>query len=257
MCKTEKRDREKAVMTMKFVQRLKSKTKDNEGQRTPIIAFLGDSVTQGCFEVFKKRDGHINTVFDKNNAYHEHLAKIFAAVYPTVPVNMINAGISGGSAAHGLERLERDVLRHQPDLVVVSFGLNDATVGGRDKADEYGDTLKTIFEKTKAAGIDVIFMTQNMMNTGLSDLINEQTGEAVAVNTMKIQNEGILDLYFDKAKEVAQECGVTVCDCYAKWKKLHENGADTTELLANKINHPTREMNWLFAVSLFETIMGM
>lgn len=242
---------------MKIIEKIKEKVQDNACNEGVSIAFLGDSVTQGCFEVFKKRDGHINTVFDKNNAYHAHLAKIFAAVYPNVPVNMINAGISGGSAVRGLERLERDVLRHQPDLLVVSFGLNDATVGGREKVDEYGDTLKSIFEKAKAAGIDVIFMTQNMMNTGLSDLINEQTGESVAENTMKIQNEGILDLYFDKAKEVAKECGVTVCDCYAKWKKLYENGADITELLANKINHPTREMNWLFAVTLFETIMGM
>lgn len=242
---------------MKIIEKIKAKANDIYSNEGVTIAFLGDSVTQGCFEVFKKRDGHINTIFDKNNAYHAHLAKIFAEVYPNVPFNMINAGISGGSAANGLERLERDVLSRNPDLVVVSFGLNDATVGGKEKADDYAKTLKTIFEKIKASGKEVIFMTQNMMNTKLSDLITPQTGEAVAENTMKIQNEGVLDLYFDKAKEAAEECGVTVCDCYSKWKKLYENGADITELLANKINHPTREMNWLFAVSLFETIMGM
>ena len=242
---------------MRIIEKIKAKVNDNYCNDGVTIAFLGDSVTQGCFEVFKKRDGHINTIFDKNNAYHAHLAKIFAAVYPTVPVNMINAGISGSTAAHGLERLDRDVLRHDPDLVVVAFGLNDATVGGRGKVNEYADALKEIFEKIKTAGKDVIFMTEHMMNTRLSDQITEQTGESIAVNTMRIQNEGITDLYFEKAKEVAAECGVTVCDCYAKWKKLAENGADTTELLSNKINHPTREMNWLFAVSLFETIMGM
>lgn len=242
---------------MKIIEKIKAKAKFNDLNEGVSIAFLGDSVTQGCFEVFRKRDGHINTIFDKNNAYHAHLAKIFTAVYPTVPVNMINAGISGGSAVRGLARLDRDVLRHQPDLVVVAFGLNDATVGGREKVGEYGEALRSIFEKINTAGIDAIFMTENMMNTKLSDHITEQTGESVAVNTMKIQDEGVLDLYFDKAKEVAKECGVTVCDCYAKWKKLAENGADTTELLSNKINHPTREMNWLFAVSLFETIMGM
>ena len=37
-------------------------------------------------------------------------------------------------------------------------------------------------------------------------------------------------------------------------KKLEQNGVDTTILLANRINHPTREMNWLFAVSLLETM---
>ena len=168
---------------------------------------------------------------------------------------MINAGVSGDTAGHGLERVERDILRHDPDLVVVSFGLNDATMGGKEKVDEYANALKGIFEKIQAAGKEVIFMTECMMNTKLSDHITEQTGEATAKKTMIIQNDGITDLYFDTAKKVCKECGVTVCDCYSKWKKLAENGADTTELLSNKINHPTREMNWLFAVSLFETIM--
>ena len=47
---------------------------------------------------------------------------------------------------------------------------------------------------------------------------------------------------------------VPVCDCYALWKQLEAGGVDTTELLSNKINHPTREMNRLFAYELIKTI---
>jgi hypothetical protein len=36
---------------------------------------------------------------------------------------------------------------------------------------------------------------------------------------------------------------------------MAQNGVDTTELLSNKINHPIREMNWLFAYSLVEEMM--
>ena len=32
-------------------------------------------------------------------------------------------------------------------------------------------------------------------------------------------------------------------------------GVDTTELLSNKINHPTHMMNWIFAYSLVEEMM--
>ena len=46
-----------------------------------------------------------------------------------------------------------------------------------------------------------------------------------------------------------------MCDCYAKWKLLSQNGVDTTALLANGINHPSREMAWMFAYSLLETMM--
>ena len=49
--------------------------------------------------------------------------------------------------------------------------------------------------------------------------------------------------------------GVPVADCYSEWKKLYESGVHTTMLLANRINHPTREMHGLFADMLFKTIL--
>jgi hypothetical protein len=49
---------------------------------------------------------------------------------------------------------------------------------------------------------------------------------------------------------------VPLCDCYAIWKMLYENGVNTTELLSNKINHPTREMNKLFAYELVRTLFS-
>lgn len=42
-------------------------------------------------------------------------------LYLRVPINMINGGLSGGHATHGVHRLERDILRFSPDLVIVSF----------------------------------------------------------------------------------------------------------------------------------------
>jgi hypothetical protein len=49
---------------------------------------------------------------------------------------------------------------------------------------------------------------------------------------------------------------IPVCDCYALWKTLYKSGVDVTELLANKINHPTRDMNWMFAYELVKTMFG-
>ena len=58
-----------------------------------------------------------------------------------------------------------------------------------------------------------------------------------------------------QAVALAGEMGITVCDCYAQWKELSKT-QDTTMLLANYINHPTKEMHELFAQALFEAIMG-
>ena len=52
---------------MKFIEVLKRKMENNPDIRTPIIAFLGDSVTQGVFEVYQK-DDKMEVVFDSTSA---------------------------------------------------------------------------------------------------------------------------------------------------------------------------------------------
>lgn len=107
-----------------------------------------------------------------------------------------------------------------------------------------------------AAGSEVIFMTPNMMCTSVSENLLDENLKRTAESCRKREEEGGLALYVETAKKACGKHGVTVCDCYAKWRKLYENGANITELLSNKINHPTREMHWLFAVSLIETMMN-
>ncbi len=241
---------------MKIVQKMAKKAADNWNEPGVTIAFLGDSVTQGCFELYRKGEDGFETYFDKNSAYHLYIAKILSVIFPTVPVNIVNAGVSGGSAPHGLKRLERDVLAHKPDLTVVCFGLNDCG-NWAPGVDAYVDALDQIFTRLEESGSEIIFMTPNMMATGIScHLERDEVFLKLAKHISTLQNEGMLDLYLDAARELCKCRGITVCDCHAKWKTMAENGVDVTELLANKLNHPLREMNWLFATSLVETMFG-
>jgi lysophospholipase L1-like esterase len=210
-------------------------------------------VTQGCFEVYEKNDGHIETVFDKNSTYHGYLNQILTHIFPDTTINIINAGISGDRAPLGAERLQRDVLDYKPDLTVVCYGLND-NGWGKENLHLYIDALDDIFTRLKAAGSEVIFMTPNMQNVEVSCHIQNEKVRNIAEGVKNSQLAGNLDYYLDAAKELAKKHDVKICDVYAKWKKLYESGVDVTELLSNKINHPTREMNWLFAYSLVETM---
>jgi len=239
---------------MKIIDLIKEKKADNMNKKAPTIAFLGDSVTQGCFEVYQKTDGGIETVYDKNCAYHNYFAQAMSVLYPSVPINIINAGISGDIAPHAYERLETDVLSKSPDLVIVCFGLNDSSLG-KERVGEYTEALEKIFTRLQENEIDVIFMTPNMMNTEVSCHIESEFFRDIAKNIANTQNDGTMDLYMDEARKVCEKHGVILCDCYEKWQTMRRCGVDTTELLSNKLNHPTREMNWLFAVSLIETIM--
>ena len=241
---------------MKIIKKMAGKQQDNWEQEGVTLGFLGDSVTQGCFELYQRTDGSIETYFDQRSTYHGYVAKLLSMLYPSVPVNIINAGISGGNAPHGAGRLERDLLSHHPDLVVVCFGLNDV-MNGLEKIQDYTEALSDIFRKLKEADVETIFMTPNMMNTELSPHLEKEVFRNVAKDAMKMQNSGAMDEYMAAAMDVCQKYGVTVCDCYGRWKKLAEGGVCTTELLANHINHQSREMNWLFAVSLVETMFGI
>lgn len=212
-------------------------------QQGPInIVFFGDSVTHGA---------EASDVIDYDQVYWQRLRRRLNAVRNYVPVNVLNAGVGGTFAEMSIDRLDRDVLSHRPDLVVVCFGLND--ING--ELETYVRSLRTIFRRLLDAGTDVIFMTPNMLNTYVAEDTPTQWLD-YAATTARTQNEGKMDRYMDAATAAAREMGVTVCDCYARWKALAAAGEDTTLLLANRINHPTYAMHDLFAQSLFDVIMA-
>ena len=203
-----------------------------------IVAF-GDSVTHGAVG---PEELNYETV------YWNRLRQKINDVRNYVPVNVINAGIGGITAKESLKLMEGQVFAHNPDLIIVCFGLND--VNG--SLEDYISSLRTIFEECNNRGVQTIFMTPNMLNT----YVAEDTEECFldyAAKTAEMQANGRMDKYMNAACDLASGMGVELCDCYSRWKDLGKT-QDTTLLLANKINHPTNEMHELFADSLFNVI---
>lgn len=236
---------------MEIIKKISAKAKNLYGEPVPAIAFLGDSVTQGCFEIYLDENRNCNTVFDGKHSGSSYVSEILEVLFPQAPVCIINAGISGDSALGGAERVERDVLRFHPDLTVVGYGLNDC---GGDIGD-FKRGIREIFCKLKDGGGEIIYVTPNMMNTYISCHILEPEIAAIAENTRRQQVEGRLESISEEGKIAAAEFNIPVCDVYSKWKLLHDSGVDTTALLANHVNHPCRKMNWLTAYSLVEVMM--
>lgn len=205
-----------------------------------IVAF-GDSVTHGCVA---------NDEMDYETVYWNRLRKKIYAVGEYVPVNVINAGIGGLTAKMSLDRMESQVFAHNPDLIIVCFGLNDVN----EPLEDYISSLTKIFQRCNEGGFYTIFMTPNMFNTYVADDTAECHLKYAAI-TAEMQNGGKMDLYMNSACELARSMGITVCDCYSEWKRLSET-EDTTMMLANRINHPSKEMHELFANMLFEIIFA-
>lgn len=223
---------------------MKIKEKLQAGQPVT-LAFFGDSVTHGYFESFNGMHG----TTDYGAVYHTVLRRRLTALYPDAAVTIINAGVGGDNVQKGLVRLAADVLDKTPDFVVVCFGLND--ING--ELDDYTAVLGEIFDRLIQANIEVIFMTPNMLNTYVDDSLTGGLRE-YAHKTAQYQISSRMDTFMAAGIQTAREHGAAVCDCYGEWKRRYEAGEDTTALLANKINHPVREMHGLFADKLLDMI---
>lgn len=205
-----------------------------------IVAF-GDSVTHGAVNGPK--------LFHET-VYHNRLKNMIYEIRDYIPITVINAGIGGITASQSVDRVDSQVVAHNPDLVIVCFGLNDIN----EPLQTFLDSLQIIFKKCLECGADVIYMTPNMLN----DRVANDTEPHIlhyAKITAEYQNSGKMDTYINDAIALAEKMGVTVCDCYGEWKKLAKT-QDITTLLANRINHPTVEMHELFAKMLFNTIFA-
>ncbi len=224
---------------MKIIEKIYMDKKELLKHGAITIVAFGDSITHGAVGA-----GEI----DYNTVYWNRLREKILAIRNYVPINVINAGIGGDKATRAINRMDKQVFCHLPDLVIVCFGLND--VNGT--LEDYLSALRSIFGRCHEQECDVIFMTPNMLNTYVAEGTEQKYLEYAAV-TAEYQNGGRMDLFMEKACQLAEEMEVPVCDCYSMWKELSKT-QDTTKLLANRINHPIREMHELFAESLFRMI---
>lgn len=212
-------------------------------EKRAIIVFFGDSVTRGCFE---------GGVCDEENSFVTKFKKIISLLYPESEIKIVNSGIGGNNAVDGLNRFDRDVAAYKPDLVVTGFALNDACCG-EDYLPVYRKTLSQICENVNGLSAEHIFLTPNLMCYYVGDKVREDLRQT-AESFIKLQKNDMLDKIVGIEKDVALKYGIKVCDVYSAWKKLKDNRVDTTELLANGLNHPIREAHDYIAIKIIETI---
>lgn len=119
------------------------------------IILFGDSTTAA-------RPGAVKKV------YSVRIEEALQSIGSSLPV--YNAGVGGNTTRDALKRVERDVLRHKPRVVVMQFGINDSAVDvwknppatePRIPLAEYIDNLRDLTAALKSTGAKVILMTTN------------------------------------------------------------------------------------------------
>lgn len=195
----------------------------NFGEEPITIVCLGDSVTGVYYHTGGKR------------AYPELLEIAIRRAVPNARVTVINAGISGHTTQNGLDRLDRDVLSKKPNLVTVSFGLNDMT---RIPEEQFRKNLETIVARCREAKADVVLCTPNaVINTG-------------GRPTEKLER------YCELIRATARDLKLAVCDQYQAGEALRAKDAWAWRLTLSDEIHPNMDGHKRMAEELCRTITG-
>ena len=118
--------------------RARSPTLGPKRPGVPRIVCLGDSLTAGYG-------------LAREEAWPEVVASRLAE--ERLPVEVVNAGVSGDTSAGGLARLDA-LLELDPDLVVVALGGNDGLRGL--PVGQLGSNLRRIVDRARARGAEVL-----------------------------------------------------------------------------------------------------
>ena len=210
------------------------------------IVCLGDSVTEGCFELFQTSYG-FDTVRDPENCYVTLLSKVLGSGW-----EVVNAGVSGNNSRMAKERVEKDVIAEKPEFCVVCLGLNDMT----DAFEKHCANMEAIFSSLVSNGIKPVLLTPPVACT----YIHPDVGDFARLAAEKIssaQNGGALDRMTEADRRLAAKYGAPICDFYAFKTAQRLMGRDTTEDLSNYINHPSREEHKVMAALLYATFITL
>jgi len=230
-------------MFERFIRRIEEKSRDNFCAPVNIVV-LGDSVSQGCMEA---------DVFDFERVYHAVLKRRLERHNPQCTFNIINAAVGGECAEGGLKRVERDVICHSPDLVIIGYCLNDSMLG-LGYLPEYLESIKGIIHSIKNnTQSDIIVLTPNFMAEHDNPAVPEKWRKALTV-IVETQKNGTLKKFTAALRTIANILAVPVADVYAEWEKMAIAGKDTTAMLCNGLNHPDVYRQRLIAKTVFNLI---
>lgn len=184
-------------------------TKLDAGQKVTIVA-LGDSITELTWHT----RGRL--------CWCGYLQEALFETYGRNRCWVINSGRCGDTASGALSRLDEDVFRFAPDLVIVSFGMNDSV--GQDIG-VFRSSMETIIDRVRGHGdAEVLLRTPNPIVNPPTQYIL-QDGQTASRETAGMRVAEFAAVIVDSAS--AKDCPVV--DHYSIWKREEQRIGSMTE----------------------------
>lgn len=167
-----------------------------------VCAFLGDSITAGV----RKSP----TVTEKQRFTY--------LVAKRKKCKEVNAGVGSDTTTLMLERFDRDVAQHKPNLIYV-MSENDYWPLSKISLEESEKNIREIIGKAKAIGAEVQIVTPPPV--GVWDQVCGAPIPRDSCKKLEAQRE-LEPSYIEMQRRVAKETGVQLIDVYkAKWTGKH------------------------------------
>lgn len=177
-------------------------------------------------------------------------------------INVHNAGISSNTTVQARKRLEEDVLRFKPRIVVMQFGINDSAVDvwknppinePRVTLNAYIENYRAMISESRKQGVKVILMTTNPLRwtSKLRELYgkppyNVDAEEGFESLQLVKYNEGL--------RKLATELNVPLVDVHAAYPAFAEKKNTTIDAMLTDGMHPGELGHQLVAELLVPTI---
>jgi lysophospholipase L1-like esterase len=151
-----------------------------------------------------------------------------------------NAGLGDTTTRDAVQRLDRDVRSHQPQIVVVQFGINDSWIDvdlgstqPRLTRAEFRNNLRAIIRILRRDGARVLLMTPNPMRWSDPFYLKAFADHPGLLDTRDVRGlDAILEQYVGDVRSVAASEHVPLVDIYQAFEAYdHEPGRSVSELL--------------------------
>lgn len=177
---------------------------------------------------------------------------------------VINAGVPGNTTEDGRRRFETDVLAHQPDGVVIQFGINDAAVDvwmdppatkPRVPLARFKANLAFFLDAIRARNGRVVLMTPNPMRwtPSLRQCYGKPPYRPDETDGFNL----VLHTYAAAVRDLAQQHQVDCLDIYAAFQTYGRQPGQSVDALLLDGMHPNAEGHRLVAERLLELLGGV
>lgn len=182
------------------------------------VVFVGDSITHQVL-------------------YTQYVEDFFITRYPNLRLNFHNAGIGGDRAWDALQRLERDVISKNPDLITILLGMNDASYQpfNPEVFATYQEDMTQLLERLQTTEAAIAPITPTMF-----DAIAARAMERERSEDMLRQYNAVLAFFGTWLRGEADRRSMTSIDMFSPLNNLtrQERLKDTEFTMIKDAIHP-------------------